>query len=291
MTVQADTSDFFFFSRERLNALADQYKDQFASAEPFQHVAIDNFLPEDFALRLAESFPGIEDIDWRVEGPGDSKHTGDKNIEKVTTGDEEKFPPLIRLMMMQFQSGVFCNFLSRLTGYPQLMGDPNHYGCGLHSTGPGGRLMLHIDASRHPNKDLNQLINCIFYCTPDWKDEWGGGLELWDENAKDCVTVVPPRFNRLAIFKVSGKSWHGHPHPVVCPPELRRNSLALYYYTTDKAATGYEYANFVQWKGVTDHDKPTPLHRVKALVRAALPPSAVNGLAKFARITGLNFKK
>jgi Rps23 Pro-64 3,4-dihydroxylase Tpa1-like proline 4-hydroxylase len=291
MTVQSDTSEFFFFSRERLNALADQYKEQFAQAEPFQHVAIDNFLPDDFALRLAKSFPGINDIDWRVEGPGDSRHSGDKNIEKVTTADEEKFPALVRLMMMQFQSGVFCNFLSRLTGYPQLMGDPNHYGCGLHSTGPGGRLMLHIDASRHPNKDLNQLINCIFYCTPDWKDEWGGGLELWDEDAKECVTVVPPRFNRLAIFKVSGKSWHGHPHPVQCPPDMRRNSLALYYYTTDKEATGYDYANFVQWKGVTEHDKPTPLHRVKSVIRSTFPPAVINGIADFARKTGLNFKK
>ena len=31
--------------------------------------------------------------------------------------------------------------------------------------------MLHLDASRHPNKDMHQLINCIYYCSPDWKPE------------------------------------------------------------------------------------------------------------------------
>jgi len=291
MPMQSNTENFFFFTREKLFALADQYKEQFATAEPFQHVAIDDFLPEEFALRIANSFPGIDDIDWRLEGPGDSVHSGDKHIEKVTTGDEQKFPDLVRLMMMQFQSGIFCQFLSRLTGYSGLMGDPNHFGCGLHSTGRGGRLMLHLDASRHPNKDLNQIINCIFYCTPNWQDSYGGGLELWDSDAKNCVTTVAPRFNRLAIFKVSGKSWHGHPNPVQCPIEIRRNSLALYYYTTDKAATGFEYSNFVQWKSVTRHDKQTALHRIKSVIRSTLPVSVINKLAKFARATGLNFKK
>ena len=46
--------------------------------------------------------------------------------------------------------------------------------------------MLHLDASRHPNPDLHQLINCIYYCSPDWQPEWGGGLEFWNADATEC---------------------------------------------------------------------------------------------------------
>jgi len=291
MNVALDQTSFFFFSRKEMHELAAKLRQNFASAQPYPHVIVDNFLPLDFALQIAKAFPGIDEIDWKFEGPGDTKHSGDRNIEKVSTSNEELFPPLVRMMMMQFQSGIFCNFLSRLTGYEHLQPDPNHFGCGLHSTGNGGRLMVHIDASRHPNKDLHQLINCIYYCTPEWKEAYGGGLELWNEDATKCVTTVPPLFNRLAIFKVSGRTWHGHPHPVQCPPHLRRNSLALYYYTTDTFATDYEYTNFVRWKRVTAEDKRRPLHVVKSVLRSTLPTPVVNSLARLARWTGLNFKR
>lgn len=282
--------ELFFFNRADMMALADKLRDDFAQAEPFEHVAIDNFLPEQVARQIGEAFPKIDEIDWWFDGPGDSAHSGSRKIEKVSSSDVEQFPPAIRHMMGEFQSGIFCAFLDRLTGHQHLMPDGQHYGCGMHSTGSGGRLMLHVDASRHPNKRLNQLINCIYYCTPDWQDEWDGALELWDESATRCVQRIKPRFNRLAIFRVSGKTWHGHPNPVLCPPGIRRNSLALYYYTVDTNATGYEYSNFVRWKAVTKHDRPTPLHRAKVLVRAMLPTPVVNTVADFVRRAGLNFK-
>ena len=282
--------DLHFFDRARFEAMADRLAPTFRAAKPFPHVVIDDFLPVDQAMRIGRDYPGIDDIPWKFEGPGDSKHTGDKRIEKVSTSDEMLFPPSIRFMMMQMQSGVFCKFLDRLTGFEHLAPDPSHHGCGLHSTGNGGRLMLHIDASRHPNRDLNQLINCIYYCSPDWKPEYGGGLELWNEDATECVETVAPVFNRLVVFYTAGASWHGHPHPVRCPDHMRRNSMALYYYTTDTGISDLDYQSYVQWKGVTEHDRPDLRHRVKSALRATLPVPAVNALARVARRTGLNGK-
>jgi Rps23 Pro-64 3,4-dihydroxylase Tpa1-like proline 4-hydroxylase len=282
--------DLFFFSRSEMLAMGERLHEAFKSAAPFPHIVIDDFLPAEVAQRIAGSFPGIEDIPWRFEGPGDSKHSGSKYAEKVSTSDEELFPPYVRHMMAQFQSGIFCRFLDKLTGYTQLQPDPNHFGCGLHSTGVGGRLMLHIDASRHPNRDLHQLVNCIYYCSPDWRSDWGGDLELWNADATECVRKVEPRFNRLVVFYTGGKSWHGHPHPVRAPEGRRRNSLALYYYTTDKSLSDIEYTSFVKWKGVTEHDRKKPLHHVKAFIRAVLPTAAVNQVAKLARKAKLNSK-
>ena len=280
----------YFFNRREMNDLADRLHEEFKNAEPFPHVVIDNFFPQNVAERIGSSFPGINDIDWKFEGPGDSKHSGDKHIEKVGTSDEEKFPEFIRFIMMQFQSGIFCKFLDRLTGFEHLAPDPSHHGCGLHSTGSGGRLMLHIDASRHPNKDLNQLINVIYYCSPGWDPEWGGGLELWNEDATKCVRKVDPIFNRMIVFYTAGRSWHGHPRPVTCPVERRRNSLALYYYTTDAGISDLDYVNYVQWKAVTEHDKKSVFHMGKSFVRSVLPKPIVNSLASVVRNTGLNKK-
>ena len=228
---------------------------------------IDDFLPLEVANRIGTEFPAVDQIDWHLEGPGDSKHTGDQNIEKVTTSDEEMFPPYIRHMMSQMQTGIFCHFLDQLTGYEHLTPDPYHVGCGLHSTGNGGRLMVHLDASRHPNPGLHQLINCIYYCSPDWQPDWGGGLELWDAEASKCVTTVAPLFNRLVVFYTGGQSWHGHPRPVVAPAGRRRNSLALYYYTTDRSVSTIDHTQYVQWKAVTEYDKKQPIHYVKAAVQ------------------------
>lgn len=292
-------SQFHFFSRESMMALADQLSPVFKQAQPFPHVIIDNFFPPAVAEMIGCSFPGINDIDWKFEGPGDSKHSGNRNIEKVATNDEEKFPDFIRFMMMQFQSGIFCSFLDRLTGYRHLAPDPSHHGCGLHSTGNGGRLMLHLDASRHPNKDLNQIVNVIYYCSPKWEAAWGGGLELWTSEQVKAYRktqsgapsqIVEPLFNRMVIFYTAGDSWHGHPRPVVCPDGYRRNSLALYYYTTDSGLTGFSNRNYVEWASVTEHDQQNTRHQVKAAVRRTLPPAAVNSVAKVVRRLGLNKK-
>jgi hypothetical protein len=287
---QAHPADLFFFSREKMQDLAAEFSEAFRKAQPFAHVVIDNFLPPDVAACIAAEFPGLEDIRWRLEGPGDSKHSGDRNVEKLTTSDEEMFPPYIRHIMSQMQSGIFCRFVDQLTGYTYLAPDPHHFGCGLHSTGNGGRLMLHLDASRHPNKDFHQLINCIYYCSPDWQPEWGGGLELWNANTTACVKTVAPLFNRLVVFYTGGKSWHGHPRPVTAPPGQRRNSLALYYYTTNKSVSDIDYTTYVQWKAVTEYDKKKPIHYAKSAVRSFLPKSTVNRLAIFTRKTGLNLK-
>ena len=115
--VTATANDLYFFSRQRMQDLAAAYSKAYRAATPFPHVVIDDFLPLEVAERIGNEFPDVQEIDWHFEGPGDSKHTGDRNIEKLTTSDEEMFPPYIRHMMSQMQTGIFCRFLDELTGY------------------------------------------------------------------------------------------------------------------------------------------------------------------------------
>jgi hypothetical protein len=40
--------------------------------------------------------------------------------------------------------------------------------------------------------------------------------------------------SRTVIFDTTSTSYHGHPHPLNCPPDAVRRSLALYYYTVER---------------------------------------------------------
>jgi 2OG-Fe(II) oxygenase superfamily len=276
----------FRFDKAELAALADRYGPEFRENAPFPFVVIPNLLPIEIARELAREFPAPTNPGWRLTGPGDASHTGDPQVEKLGASSEQFFPPLTRHIMHEFNSGTFVGFIEALTGWPGLLPDPSFYGCGLHSTGRGGRLMVHADASRHPNPKLHQILNMIYYATPDWEDAWGGQLEMWDREATQCIKKVSPTFNSAVIFFTGSRSYHGHPHPLETPPGVRRNSLAAYYYTTDREAdSDYAgYKNYVEWVRTTDLDrKISPYHMVKAGVRRYLPASLVNGLAKTVR--------
>lgn len=272
----------FFFEREKLSLLAEDLAEQFKNSEPFPHVVIDNLLPEDVALKIAEQFPGPDESGWNFVGPGDSVHSNSKK-EKLARSDEQSFPDDIRHLIYCLQSGVFLEFLQKVTGIEHLAPDPSHLGGGLHSTGQGGRLMVHVDASRHPNRDFQQMCNMIYYCTPDWEDEWGGHIELWDKDGKKCVTKAAPKFNRAVLFHTNKDSLHGQPIPMTCPENVRRNSIAMYYYSTNRDQSDLHYTNYVQWKHVTEHDKKAPVHVVKDIIRKTLPAEVTNKISNVVR--------
>lgn len=248
----------FYFDPKKLKEASDQLHQVFVKAEPFPHIVIDDFIPTEVLDIIEAEFPKIDQIGWTFWGPGETKHTKNKNIEKVGTYDENNFGLLTRHFMQQLNSATFIRFLSELTGTPDIVVDPTYNHCGLHSTGRGGKLMVHTDTNRHPipNK-FHQRYNLILFVNKDWKEEYGGHLELWSRDAKRCVKKILPIFNRCVIFDTGKYSFHGHPHPLTCPEGRRRNSLAVYYYVTERLSDdGYDgFQNEVGWVALTSEEK------------------------------------
>src|ERR1700749_4896234 len=110
----------FRFHKSDLDQLANERAEEFQSNLPFPHIVFENFLPDEIAQELAREFPKPGQITWNLAGPGDSKHTNDPNVEKITTSNEDVFPPLTRHVMHEFNSGTFVEFLGKLTGYKHL---------------------------------------------------------------------------------------------------------------------------------------------------------------------------
>ena len=85
---------------------------------------------------------------------------------------------------------------------------------------------MHVDFNLHDHLRLDRRLNSILYLNQDWEEEWGGHLELWDSSMSRCVQKIPPLLNRCVVFNTTDSSYHGHPDPLTCPPEVTRKSLA-----------------------------------------------------------------
>lgn len=119
-----------------------------------------------------------------------------------------------------------------MTGIQGLIPDPYFLGGGFHQTTNGGKLDVHTDFNLHKELTLERRINVLIYLNRDWREEYGGCLELWNSGMRECVRKIAPEFNRTVVFSTTESSWHGHPEPVQHPDALPRRSIALYYYTS-----------------------------------------------------------
>ncbi len=255
----------FYFDREELAQVARRSKAAFRDAKPFQHVVLDDFVPAAMMELLIREFPGPEDIPWEMHGPGRTTWARDRNIDKLATSDETRFGPFTRHFMAQLNSATFLAFLEELTGTKGILPDVTYNHCGMHSTGRGGRLMIHTDVNRHPlGLKMHQYLNLILFLNRDWKEEYGGHLELWNRERKPEHRILPIA-NRVVLFDTGTQSLHGHPHPLTCPEDRRRNSLAVYYYLRDRPAspeyTGIQRA--VHWVPTTAEDRAFATERAQ----------------------------
>jgi hypothetical protein len=200
---------------------------RYQSASPYPHITLDDFLNPDELQKCVVEFDHLNNSDGWIN----YVHFNEK---KRGLNKAELLPPHIKKTIDTLNTPEFLSFLSHLTGIPDLVRDDSHEGGGIHQSTRGGFLNIHADFTVHPHhRNWQRRINVLVYLNPDWKEEWGGKLELWDKEMKGCVESVLPVFNRCVIFNTDHDSYHGHPDPMTCPEGTFRRSIALYYYTVE----------------------------------------------------------
>jgi len=195
---------------------------------PYKHLIIDNFLPDDLAIKCLESFPKLDDKTW--------KHENDKNIEvksRTTWKSEFDIPDNIVDSVRILNSSLVLNSFSEVFGIQRLMSDPYFSGGGLNITQKGGLLDVHIDGNYHDASGLNRRMNALIYLNPGWEEPWGGEFGIYNSNGTQLIKKVEPLFNRLVVFDSHDYSYHGLPDPIKFPDGINRKSIILYYYTKD----------------------------------------------------------
>ena len=205
----------------------EELRRQFNSAEPFRFVKIENFLDGVSAQEIAASYPSFEHA-----GAQGKSFSAVNERRKIQVTDPTAFPGPVAELNRLLASAEFLADLSFMAGMPKLLADEQLIGGGMHLTGPGGRLDVHVDFNLIQDRKLHRRLNLLLYLNPVWNESWGGHIQLWDSDVRTCRQAFAPALNRCVIFETSEISFHGVV-PVSPAAPCPRISFAAYYYTRE----------------------------------------------------------
>lgn len=220
---------------ERLEAETESIKADFQTDKEIntKFTAIDNLLPEDLAQKIYESFPENEKMTL----------LNSFREKKFTSKQMQEFDPLIEDITFAFQDEKIIKKIGELTGIKEAVGDPKLYAGGISKMIKGHFLNPHLDNSHDVDQKNYRVLNLLYYVTPDWKEEFGGNLELWNEDVTDFVEM-PSKFNRLVLMSTNDKSWHSVNE---IKQEGERCCVSNYYFSKH-SPNGYETTHVTYFK-------------------------------------------
>ena len=241
---------------ERLEREKETLREQFLTAKPFPHIAIDDFLEPGCAERLYEK-AAKPDANYKIKDPFFSKNRYQfPDYREIS----EDFAELYR----DVTSEKFAELISYITN-ENVFFDKEFHGGGLHLGVKNAHLDMHADFNYHPkHENWFRNLNLLLYLNKDWKPEYGGSLKLEDARTGE-KTEVEPLLNRLVIMHCRGYTLHGY-DKTNFPEGKPRTSIAIYAYTLhDKPVAK---ARTTVWVSKTNPFK-------KLLAKAWLPTVAV----------------
>jgi hypothetical protein len=211
----------------KLNADPAALQPRYVAARPFPHIVLDGLFPDEVLDGVLADFPRPEEMRARFENATE---------KKLGYTDETPVRDRVREFLWTMSSAPVLRFLEALTGIEGLIPDPYFGGAGPHQILPGGFLKVHVDFNWHPLLKLDRRLNLLVYLNKDWREEYGGHLELWNGDVSRCEQKILPLFNRTVLFSTTDFSYHGHPTPLSCPEGRSRKSVSFYYYTNGRPA-------------------------------------------------------
>jgi hypothetical protein len=254
-----------FLPRARMKEISASGHAAYANAKPYPHIVLDDFFDPEIVNGILDEFPKPDAIRWQ--------RFDNENEVKLASAADASFGPMTRLFLYHLNSITFLEFLSRVTGIDNLIPDPQFEGGGLHQIVRGGKLGIHADFNKHRAYGLDRRLNLLLYLNKNWREEYGGHLQLWDRNMTRCEAKVAPLFNRVMIFSTTDFTYHGHPDPLQCPEGVTRKSLALYYFTNGRPAEEIsgEHTTIFRARGPEDL-RGTGSQRLRKLAHDLVPP-------------------
>jgi hypothetical protein len=111
---------------------ADAYRDSFLYAQPFKHLAMEDFLEASFAERLLTEFPRFD--------PERARNEMGKIAGKAVNTRIQEISPAYRELYDIIGGKPFLDLMSRISGISDLVIDPKMYGGGTHESRHGQEL-------------------------------------------------------------------------------------------------------------------------------------------------------
>jgi len=207
----------------------------------FGRTKIDNFLDEETVHQLYEECKNAPKGGWTVFTRAGSR------MEEFN--DLISLPTAHRVTYDIMHSGEFLYELEQMTGIVGLLPDPHLVGAGYSIIRNGKDLGCHYDFNWNDRIRLHRKLTSLLYITPDWKDEWGGHIQYYDDNVdvnpkSNLIESVSPRFNRLVINENVKHAPYHRVSEVNAPDDKPRCAIRFFYYIS-----------------TSEYDKDNPPHR------------------------------
>lgn len=209
-------ADFIF---EKISSEKKLLMQQFqASKNKIGYFYIDNLLPEEIVHKMHAVFPKSEKMVLK------------KSIreDKYVAAQMNQYAPLLEEIIYAFQDKRIVNLVSEICEIENALPDDNLYAGGISMMGHKQFLNPHLDNSHDKDRQLWRVLNLLFYITPDWREEYGGNLELWPDGLNEKQVTIHSKFNRLAVMTTHNDSLHSV-SPVVY--EGFRCCISNYYFS------------------------------------------------------------
>ncbi|MFB0612096.1 2OG-Fe(II) oxygenase [Aurantiacibacter poecillastricola] len=259
------------FDEAQCVAAGERLAAEYQNASPFPHIAIDDFIAPDALRPIIANFPPREKA---------VSFSRDQEKLKYQFHPDSLEDDLTYNLFTALNSQPFLRFLTALTGIEGLIADPYFAGGGLHETLRGGHLGVHADFNRHKKMNVRRRINVLIYLNEDWKDEYGGHLELWSKDMKTVERSVAPILGRSVIFNTDLDSYHGHPDPLTTPDGISRRSIATYYYTSAQSLADQPDRTTNFKRRPQSNDKEDFSVKARELVRDLAPPALLRAVRR-----------
>jgi hypothetical protein len=243
----------------------------YQKANPFPHIVVDDAFDPALLRGVLAEFPAPDTESW-------TRYNTAKELKLFQTRIEA-MPPRTAEFLSYCNSAPFIDLLEQLTGIDGLIPDPYLWGGGLHQIARGGFLKVHADFNWHNKLRLHRRLNVLVYLNEDWREEFGGHLELWSRDMKECRERVLPLFNRMVVFSTTDDSYHGHPHPLACPEGRTRKSIALYYYSATRPRHEMSGSHATLFQRTPGEALPFR-ERVRDLLMQLTPPIVIDAIRK-----------
>jgi 2OG-Fe(II) oxygenase superfamily len=242
--------------------------ERFQTAQPYPHVVLDNLFPSAVLDGLLDELPPMTNEKWIYHE--------DEQLVKWNLRSPVELGETAFQLSAVLNSAAFLYLLREITGIEALLPDPYLAG-GAYTVYPeGGKFDVHVDRNTADSTGLTRRLAFLIYLNHSWKEEYGGQLELWNQEGTQCDKVIAPIFNRAVIFEIGDKNFHGV-RPVVEGSGFVRRAFSLYYHTVGKDIVAHNslYAPSLY------QDKHSLLRRV---VKDSLPPFLWRGLKRLQRV-------
>ncbi|HUI58484.1 MAG TPA: 2OG-Fe(II) oxygenase [Bryobacteraceae bacterium] len=198
----------------------------------------DNLLPPAYAQAIYKAFPSTERLVLK-KTLGQLKYVGYQM---------SAYDPLLEEAVYAFQDPRVVNLIASITRITGLLPDERLYAGGVSLMAQGHYLNPHLDNSHDRDRQNYRALNLLYYVTPDWRDDYGGHLELWDNGPGQPQRTLHSRFNRLVVMRTDERSWHSV-SPVI--HAAYRCCVSNYYFSPQPVGrdASYHVTSFRGWPG------------------------------------------